>query len=150
MIATTTRGAHAPRSPRSGLSLIEVLLALAIFLMSLVAIARLVDMGADRELEGRLQTRGTRLLQFKMAEIASGAVPLTATDGSFDGDDADWSWSMEAQAQGPPNLYLVTVTVSRDLKGRKYQLSLTQMLLDPAAVGAAAEATRPDNSGGTP
>jgi Tfp pilus assembly protein PilV len=35
--------------------LIEVLLALAIFLTALVAIARLVDMGADLELEARHQ-----------------------------------------------------------------------------------------------
>jgi general secretion pathway protein I len=129
-----------------------VLLALAIFLMSLVAIARLVDMGTDRELEGRLQTRGTRLVQAKMAEFESGVTPFTTTDGSFDGDDSVWSWSMtdEVQMQGPPALHLVTVTVSRDLKGRPYTITLSQLMLDPTQTGGAAEATRPDPSGGTP
>ena len=49
-------------------------------------------------------------------------------------------------APGPdaPNLYLVTVTVTRDLKGRNFTLTLSQMMLDPAVMGTAAEAVRPD------
>ena len=138
----------ASRSPhrRAGLSLIEVLLALAIFLMSLVVIARLVDIGTDRELEGRFQTRGARLAQSKMAEIESGAIDLTATGGTFDGDDSEWSWTAEATQQSAPNLYLVKVTVSRDLKGSTFSVVLAQMIIDPSVMGAASEATRPDPS----
>ena len=59
----TSRERRRPSRPgcRRGLSLIEVLLSLTIFLLALVVLARLVDMGTDRELEARLQTRGTRL-----------------------------------------------------------------------------------------
>lgn len=130
--------------PRAGLSLIEVLLALAIFMMSLVVIARLVDMGTDRELEARLQTRGSRLAAAKMAEFEAGAIDISSTEGSFEGDDADWNWTATAELQGPPNLYLVTVTVTRDLKGRPYTLTLAQMIFDPLVMGTAGEATRPD------
>jgi Tfp pilus assembly protein PilV len=136
-------------SPRRGLSLIEVLLALTIFLMSLIVLGRLVDMGTDRELEARFQTIGTRLALDKLAEFESGARSLEETGGSFDGaDDAQWSWTATAQLQDQvaPNLYLVTVTVSRDLKGRNFAVTMSQMMLDPALVGSAAEAVRPDNT----
>ena len=54
---------------RRGLSLIEVLLALTIFMLALVVLARLVDMGADRELEARYQTRGIRLALDKLGRV---------------------------------------------------------------------------------
>lgn len=140
--------AYAPRSPvRRGLSLIEVLLALTIFMLALVVIGRLVDMGADREMESRFQTRGTRLALDKLAEFESGARSFDETGGQFDNaDDAGWSWRAEAVPQESPNLYLVTVHAERDLKGQMYTVTMSQMILDPAYLGTAAEAARPDGS----
>ena len=142
-------GARASRTLRRGLSLIEVLLALAIFMMSLVVIGRLVDMGTDREMEARYQTRATRLALDKLGEFESGARSLDETSGTFDGpDDAGWDWTAEAtlQDQVAPNLYLVKVTVGRDLKGRRSEVVISQMIFDPAMMGSAAEAVRPDGS----
>ena len=68
---------------RSGLSLIEVILSLAIFMMSLAAIGQLVTMGSDRGLDARFTMRGTRLAESKMAEIEVGAVGLDLRGGSF-------------------------------------------------------------------
>jgi prepilin-type N-terminal cleavage/methylation domain-containing protein len=143
-----TVGLTARRSPRyrHGLSLIEVLLAMTIFLLAIVAIGRLVDMGTDRELEARLNTRGSRLAAAKLAEVESGATALTETGGTFD-NDPEWTWTMTAEPQGIPNLYLVTVNVCRDLKGRKFEINLAQMMIDPAAAGAAAAAARPSDTG---
>jgi Tfp pilus assembly protein PilV len=137
------------RGRRRGLSLIEVLLAMTIFIMSIVAIGRLVDIGTERELEARFHTQGARLAEAKLAEIEAGAVSFTESGGSFP-NDPDWSWSMTAELQSVPNLYLVTVTVSRDLKGRLFEVSVAQMMLDPQAWGAAGEATRPDGGGSQP
>ena len=96
---------------RAGFSLIEVLLALAIFLLvSRVAIGRLVDMGVDRQIESRLKIRGARLAQSKMAEVVSGSQGQgqapTSGSGTFDNDDSDFSWSVTADLQTPQNLYL--------------------------------------------
>ena len=63
---------------RSGFSLIEVLLALAILLMSIVAIAQLVGIGSDRGLETRLTNRGSRLAESKLGEIEVGREPHRA------------------------------------------------------------------------
>lgn len=138
-------------SCRSGFSLIEVLLALTIFLLALVVLGRLVDMGADRETESRFKTQGTRLALAKLAEFESGAISLDETNGTFEGDDSTWSWSASAETQSTPNLYHVTVKVTRDFKGQDFSVTLSQLILDPSLFGKATEATRPDGeSGGMP
>ncbi|HJZ58223.1 MAG TPA: hypothetical protein VKE74_24995 [Gemmataceae bacterium] len=132
---------------RPGLTLIEVLLGLVIMLMALVAIGRLVDIGTDRVNEARMTTRGTRLAQSKMAEVEAGAIALAdgTQSGTFDEEPA-WSWSVEPQQQGPANLYLVTVRVSRDVNGRTFEVTLYQYILDPTVMGTAAQATKPSTS----
>lgn len=129
---------------RKGLSLIEVLLALAILLLSIIAIGRLVDIGTDRGNESRAYTRGTRLAESKMAEVEAGVVPLSGeASGNFDGDDSAWAYTVTPEAAGPPNLYTVTVKVSRTIEGRQFDLVLTQMIFDPTKTGSAAQAERP-------
>jgi hypothetical protein len=127
------------------MSLIEVLLALTIMLMSLAAIAQLVGFGAERGLEAQFQARGTRLAQAKMAEVEAGVIAVEAGgEGGFDTeDDLPWSWSVESQPAGPPNLYLVTVRVGRDNRGIPFEVVLSQMIFDPKMVGSAAQAERP-------
>lgn len=130
--------------PRPGLSLIEVLFALAILLLSIIAIGRLVDIGTDRGNDARAFTRGTRLAQSKMAEVEAGVVPLTGeASGDFEGDDAAWKYTVTPEASGPPNLYTVTVKVSRTIDGKPFDLVLTQMIFDPTMTGSAAQAERP-------
>lgn len=139
------------KARRRGLSLIEVLLALAILVMAVAAISRLVDIGTDRGNEARLYTRGARLAQGKMAEVEAGLVSLTSeSDGQFDGDDAAWSYHVFVEPAGPPNLYTVTVNVIRDLNGRQVVVSVAQMIFDPTLMGSAAQAQQPattDDSG---
>lgn len=126
------------------MSLIEVMLGLAIMLLSLVAITRLVEIGSDRAMEARLQVRGTRLAQAKLAEVEAGAVPLdSASSGTGEQDDKDWSWTVDPQPQTAPNLYMVTVKLSRTLRGTPFEVSLSQMVFDPTKMGTAAQAEKP-------
>ncbi|MFO0825804.1 MAG: hypothetical protein U0792_22240 [Gemmataceae bacterium] len=142
------RNSVRPRlSRRPGLSLIEVLLAMTIFFMAIVAISRLVDMGTDRELEARLHTTAARLAQNKLAEFEMGVESLDSTSGDFGDADSGWTWTMTSEQPGT-NLYLVSVTVSREFKGQSFSLTLSQMMLDPSVKGAASAAERPDSSGG--
>jgi len=120
---------------------------MTIFFIAIVAISRLVDMGTDRELDARMHATGARLAQAKLAEVEAGIESITATSGDFGENEPGWTWSMTSDLQGT-NLYLVSLTVSRDLKGRPFTLNLAQMILDPTVKGAAVEATRPDPSGG--
>lgn len=136
--------------PRRGISLIEVLLSLAIFLLALVAIGRLVDFGSDRAQDAQLQTRGTRLALAKMAEVEAGVISVQSGGAGDFPEEPGWSWSVEPQPTGPPNVYQVTVRVTRDLNGKPFEVSLTQIVYDPALIGSAAQAekTTTDSSSG--
>ena len=64
---------------RPGLTLLEVLVALAIFLLSFAAISQLVTTAGHRALEARRKEEAARLARSKLAEVFAGAVPLTWT-----------------------------------------------------------------------
>jgi general secretion pathway protein I len=129
---------------RAGLSLIEVMLALAILLLAMAAIVRLVDIGTERGNAARMQTRGTRLAQAKMAEVEAGTVSLASeTQGNFDGDDGAWQFTVTPEPAGPLNLYTVTVRVTTTSQGRQFEVVLSQMMFDPALMGSASQAERP-------
>jgi general secretion pathway protein I len=139
---------------RPGLSLLEILLSLAIFLLSLVAIGGLVDSGSDRGVSAAMQAAGTRLAQSKLAEVEAGAIPVgTGGQGTFP-DEPEWNWSVEPTPAGVPNVYQVTVRAWREAGGRTYETVLTQMVFDPAQMGNASEAQKPTTtatgSGTTP
>jgi general secretion pathway protein I len=128
---------------RPGLSLLEILLSLAIFLMSLVAIGGLVESGSDRGMSAALQAAGTRLAQSKLAEVEAGAIPVSSGgQGTFD-DEPEWNWSVEPGAAAVPNVYPVTVRVWREFGGGQFEVVLTQMIFDPAQMGDASEAPKP-------
>ncbi len=130
-------------APRAGMTLLEVLVSLAIFLLSLVAIAGLVDFGSERGMAAAMQSTGTRLAQSILAEAEAGAVPVTSSsNGTFEAEPG-WTYTVESAAAGPANVYTVTVTCVREVGGRHYEVVLTQMMCDPALMGTAAAATPP-------
>ena len=121
---------------RSGMSLLEVLVALAIFLFSLVAIGQLIDTGARAAIEIDYRSHGAMLAQSKLAEVTAGAVALNSQGNVAFEEDPDWSWSLEAEADSTPGLYKVRVTVSREDKTiGKTEVSLSQYVLDPKKRG---------------
>jgi general secretion pathway protein I len=133
---------HRP-SRRAGMSLIEVLVAMAVFLLCLVGIGRLVDSGTDRATEAKYQNTGTRLAQSKLAEVEAGVIPVSggATgDFSDDGDDP-WQWTVDSTETDIANTYDVIVTVSRPYRGQTFSVKLAQIVFDPTAIGTAADAT---------
>lgn len=147
------------RSPRRpGVTILECLITLAILVMALTAIGRLVDFGTDRAVEAQIQSRGTRLAQAKMAEAEAGTdeVPLDGgeKEGNFP-EEPGWTWKVTSQPEissdSGPLLYRVTVTVSRTVNNRPYNVTLTQHVLNPQFVGAAApvEVPKPASSSTT-
>jgi prepilin-type N-terminal cleavage/methylation domain-containing protein len=142
------------RAPRRGLTLLEVLLSLAILAVALAAIGKLVDVGSARGNEARFTIRGARLAQSKMAEVEAGLIPISGgAGGQFTDDDAAWSYQVTSAPvstpASPPNLYTVTVTVSRTFQGVNANVTLTQMMFDPTKLGTAAQAEAATASTGT-
>ena len=136
---------------RSGMSLIEVLVSLAIFLLCLTAIGSLVDAGSNKALSARYQNTGTRLAASKMAEVEAGVVSVsTGGSGDFSADgDEGWTWTVTCNVTDISNLYSVTVTVSKQFQGQPFDIVLTQTIFDPAMMGTGAEAQPPEPLSGT-
>lgn len=134
MIVRLTPAADAPgfQFGRRGLSLLEVLAALAIFLFSLVALGRLIGIGSDNVREIQWLGQGSLLAQSRMAEVLAGSIALSSQSDSTCDEDSDWSWSMEADPDTPPGLYRVKITLSRNRPdGSRFETVLNQMVIDP-------------------
>lgn len=123
--------------PRSGLSLIEVLLALGIFVLAFIAISSLISRASDISEEIEYETDAARLAESKLAEVVAGVEPLTSqVDIPFD-EEPEWTWSMDAEMDPYIlNLWHVTVTVSRPRRGGDlYEVAISQMIVDPTMRG---------------
>ena len=134
------------RSParRPGTTLLEVLAATAIFLLSLVAITELMGTATNVALDVQLQSRAARLCQSKLNEYVAGVESLSSGSGSGDfEEDPDWQWNADTTSEGTAtNLYRVKVTVSRDSPTRgKIEVSMTQLVFDPQQRGSIGAAT---------
>ena len=152
MTDSSRRRAGRPRRParRAGLSLLEVLVSLAILLISLAAIGALVNFGAGRGMAAHLETTGTRLAQSKLAEVEAGVIPVTSPESNVFEDEPEWSYTVEPTPTDVPNVYAVTVRVSRAYGLQTFEMALTQLIYDPAMMGDAAEAQPPTTATSPP
>jgi type II secretion system protein I len=129
-------GSVAPRPRRRGITLLEVVLSLAIFLFSLAAIAQLIRLAGDQAVQAERKQHGIFLCQSKLAEFAAGVLPMSSqTDQAFDGDDGDWQWSADCSQNQVTNLWQVQVTVTSPGGGNATRVTVTRMLLDPTTRG---------------
>lgn len=135
---------------RPGMSLLEVLVALAIFIMTLAALGQLVQVGMEQADDADNQTVTARLALSKMGEVEAGLIDVATGDaGQFDEQEtladgaARWKWEVLGTATAVPNVYEVTVTVS-SVTGNSYSYSLSQLIFDPLYQGTAAPAVDPN------
>ena len=129
------------RWKRPGFSLLEVLAALTIFLMSLIALSQLLSVTGDRVVKVQQLSRASQLSQSKLAEVVAGVISLSSQSGDFD-EDPDWHWQVEAEQDSAiTGLWRVQVKVSRDMgDGSQIESTVNQMVLDPSQRGSTADA----------
>lgn len=145
---------------RHGLTLLEVLVSVAIFLGSLTAIMQLLNTGQQAEVSARLQSEAVLRCDSKMAEIVAGIEkPVSSSDGTFlDDEPGNWKWSVDVSSGTATSLLKITVTVehSPDGKNPNAAFTLTRYMRDPQlfidAALSASETTSGSSSstGGTP
>jgi Tfp pilus assembly protein PilV len=145
-----------PAALRSGVSLLEVLGATAIFLMSIVAIGELMSLSTDQAIDVQHRSRATRLCQSKLNEFTAGVELVTgATSGQFE-EEPEFNWQAEVTSETTAiNLYRVRVTVTRETPGGAVEVSMTQLVYDPQqrgqlTAGTPASSTPADSAEGTP
>lgn len=120
---------------RPGMSLLEVLVAMAIFLFSVIAIAHVIGQAGDRAVDVQRQSQAIQICQAKMAEVIAGAIPLGSQGDVALDEDPDWHWSLDAQPGNVPGLWNVNIKVSRPGPGGNIETSLSQLVLDPSLRG---------------
>ena len=128
-----------PRSVRAGLTLLEVIVAMAIFLVSSVGIYYAIAQGGQNAVNVQMQARASMLCQSKMAEVIIGAEEAGSgeiTEGGR-GSELVWQWQVDKTAGEIENLWHVSVVVRREgPDGRRFEASMNQMVLDASIRGS--------------
>jgi general secretion pathway protein I len=120
---------------RKGLSLLEVIISVAIFLGAMTAIMEGLAVGRRSELSARLQSEAVLRCESKMGEIICGAVEPNSSQGNrFDDDETgNWEWSSRVTDAGANGLLEVTVLVEHKPGGDtpNAAFSLVRLMRDP-------------------
>ncbi len=110
---------------RRGLSLLEVILAVAILGGCLAVTGELVRMGVRHAEEARELTRAQLLCESKMEEIAAGVTALESASMVPFETDPDWTYTVDASPLDTQQLTLVRVTVQELESDRLYPIAFT-------------------------
>lgn len=125
------------------MTLLEVLIALAIFLMAMVVFGEMIVRNGQIARDLQRQNLATRLCRSKLNEVVAGVVPLSSQgDQSFD-EEPDYTWSLQADNGAVDGLWNVTLTVTRRQTdaGEPIHCTVTEMVLDPSVEGSTQDAT---------
>lgn len=118
-------------SQRRGFSLVEVLTALLIFSLAVVAFLR--SMGESTSIQSDLisRARAAALAQNVMEEIRlAGDFSETDETGEFEDEDAAFTWSSSVEETDIQSLKQVTVTISWNDGGIARDFRLTTLMAD--------------------
>ncbi|HRF02320.1 MAG TPA: prepilin-type N-terminal cleavage/methylation domain-containing protein [Pirellulaceae bacterium] len=102
------------RTPRRGLSLLEVILAIAILGGALAAIGELIRLGTRSALAAHELSLAHLLADTRMAEVAGGALDLESVSTATCEEAPDWVYSVTVQSSQQPGLLQVEVLVQQD------------------------------------
>ncbi len=124
---------------RRGLTILEVIISIGIFLGSATIIAQLLGTGTQAAVDGRLKSQQALLAESKMSELASGVVELSSSSAQSFDDQGDievspaYKWSAEIDEGGQGDLLSVSVTVEHttDQDEVDFTFTLTRLMRDP-------------------
>lgn len=122
------------RSPnRHGLSLLEVILAIAILGGALAVIGELVRLGSMSAARAENLSKAQLLADSRMAEVSCGALPLQSVSEAPCEEDADWVYSIDVSETEKIGLLYVEVVVQQDpvLYPRPLSVKLSRWIADP-------------------
>lgn len=122
-----------PKHFRGGLSLLEVLISLAIFLAALAAISQIATQGMRVASEVQWESGAVLRAEGQMNSVISGVLPMQAATGKFT-DDAKWEWTLAVTSDGlHPDLLRLDVQVNHLDSGGKpnYTFTLARYVRNP-------------------
>ena len=122
------------RSSRGGLTLLEILLALAIFFGSLVVLSQMAWNGNRAAVQARLKTQAIIRCEAKLAEVLAGVETMQPKSRVPFPDNASWTWSLSISETAYPDLLQLDVMVSHagNSKLANVEFNLRRWMRDPA------------------
>lgn len=122
------------RQRRRGLTLWEVMLALAILGGSIAVIGQLVRLGVRSAGEARDLAQAQLLCEAKLAELSAGMEPLQGIAAAPFPYELDWLYSVEVLPVDQAGLLAVRVTVEKLVEDQAWPLSfsLQRWIIDPS------------------
>jgi prepilin-type N-terminal cleavage/methylation domain-containing protein len=122
---------------RHGLTLLEVLVATAIFLIAMGALLQLLFVANNASYEAKVLSQAAHLAQSKLAELRVGALGFQSVSDQPLDDDPTFRWSLEV-GQGPfPGTFQAIVRVYRlRPNGTPIQVELSEYVLNPEQIGS--------------
>lgn len=149
-----------PGARRSGMSLLEVLAALAIFIFSAYALTQMVEQASTSATKARRLAKAQLLAETKMDEVIAGVIPLSSGGGPITEEVEGWnynvtvnpeSWSSVQDAstnESITGVNTVIVTVNYSMTGAApIEYSISRIVLDPRLRMPAPPATSSSTTG---
>ncbi|HMO15458.1 MAG TPA: prepilin-type N-terminal cleavage/methylation domain-containing protein [Pirellulaceae bacterium] len=123
----------ARRIDRNGLSLLEVILALAILGLTLGFIGQLLRMGAQSAESSKQISLAQIMCDAKMAELSAGVISLASKAETEFNDEPGWFYSIDVQSAAQVGLLRVkvSVTTAEARINGIVLFSLTRLMPDP-------------------
>ena len=120
------------RTARNGITLLEVILATAIFLGALTAILQLMSLGHESRLSAKLDAEAALRCERVMGRLVSGMDEFVAVSQPFS-DNENWTWTTEISDGGAADLLLVSVRVEHTASEQQPNASfvLARLMRDP-------------------
>ncbi len=152
-----------PGERRKGMSLLEVLAALAIFIFTAYAMTQMVDNASRAATRARRLAKAQLLAESKMDEIVAGAIPFSTGGGIIEEEQEGWSYNVSVNPESwsavedvstsssITGLNSVIVTVNFGLPGAEpIEYSLSRIILDPQLRQPAQQQSSSSSSATTP
>ncbi|MCA9088985.1 MAG: hypothetical protein KDA90_10180 [Planctomycetaceae bacterium] len=131
-------------SDRHGISLLEIVLALGIFLGTFAVISQIINTGARAAMQAQAENEATLRAERILNEVLAGALPFASAGPVPFDDDARWTWAVDITSGPHPDLQQIQVSASRQRKDgvTDMTIALTRYTRDPQLyLDAAATAT---------
>jgi hypothetical protein len=114
------------------MSLLEVFVALAIFIAALAVITQIISTGSRASLRAQFQSEATLRAESTMAEAIAGVIKMQNDRKAFD-DDANWQWSLAVESGPHVDTLLLTVTTEHTTESGKVNgaATLKRIIRDP-------------------
>jgi len=111
----------------NGFTLMEVMIAMAILAIALVAVFQLQSQSISMSTDSRFMTTAALLAKSKMVEVEAGSTLVShSEDGDFGPDYPQYTWHLEVGDTQLPQFKKIEVTVTNKLfiSGGTYKLVL--------------------------